>query len=364
MNKWVRIGVTALSLALTITIIVFLPQIVGAMTGAEVSWSKIGAQFAKISLPMIAVMAVAWFLNLWSYTYVLTNSLPGLTHTQALALNGAGSAVSNLLPFGGAAGVALTFAMTRGWGFPVRAVVVSTLVSGIWNTMFRFVLPAIGILALLLSGAPLNPTVAKAGWVGAISMLALVAVVATALYWERAAQLLGRALDAVTRRHRLSETLHKVRADTAEIVHSRWPGLSLGMTFFLGFQWLVLILCCKATGSYPGLAQTLAVFALSRVLTSALATPSGAGFMEAGTAAALVFFGAPATGAIAAAILFGFWTYTIEIPWGGLALGAWAFLRRRNQVAAPKGGLDDGESVDLHEHGLQRELDEDRGPAR
>jgi uncharacterized membrane protein YbhN (UPF0104 family) len=130
------------------------------------------------------------------------------------------------------------------------------------------------------------------------------------------------------------------------------------MTFFLGFQWVILILCCKATGSYPGLAQTLAVFALSRVLTSALATPSGAGFMEAGTATALVFFGAPVAGAAAAAILFGFWTYTIEIPWGGLALGAWAFLRRRNSAAGR------GEGVDLNEHGLVRELDEDRGPAR
>src|SRR5262245_6238878 len=91
LNKWVRIALTTLSLALTVTIIIYLPHIVGAMTGAEVSWPEIGAHFAKISVPMIAVMAVAWFLNLWSYTYVLTNSLPGLTHTQALALNGAGS---------------------------------------------------------------------------------------------------------------------------------------------------------------------------------------------------------------------------------------------------------------------------------
>ncbi|GAB3905289.1 hypothetical protein GCM10027612_74590 [Microbispora bryophytorum subsp. camponoti] len=33
-------------------------------------------------------------------------------------------------------------------------------------------------------------------------------------------------------------------------------------------------------------------------------------------------------------MLFGFWTYTIEIPWGGLALGGWALLRRRGTRAA------------------------------
>lgn len=33
-------------------------------------------------------------------------------------------------------------------------------------------------------------------------------------------------------------------------------------------------------------------------------------------------------------MLFGFWTYTIEIPWGGLALGGWSLLRRREARAA------------------------------
>ncbi len=98
-----------------------------------------------------------WLASLLAYTFVLTGSLPGLGHTQALTLNAAGSAVSNLLPFGGAAGVALTMAMTKGWGFPVGAIVASTLVSGVWNMMFRFLLPAAGILALLLSGTAFPP---------------------------------------------------------------------------------------------------------------------------------------------------------------------------------------------------------------
>lgn len=57
--------------------------------------------------------------------------------------------------------------------------------------------------------------------------------------------------------------------------------------------------------------------------------------MEGGVATLLIgAFGQPAGGATAAAVLFGFWTYTIEIPWGGLALGGWALLRRRETRAA------------------------------
>ncbi|GII03988.1 lysylphosphatidylglycerol synthase transmembrane domain-containing protein [Planobispora takensis] len=340
-NKWVQIGLSVVSLGLATALVVFLPQIVHALTGKTVSWSEVGARFAALGWQTVALMAVVWLASLLAYTFVLTASLPGLSHPQALTLNAAGSAVSNLLPFGGAAGVALTFAMTKGWGFPVRAVVVSTLASGIWNTLFRFILPALGIVALLASGQALSPTVVNAGWVGAVSILILVTAVAAALYWDRAAALLGRVLDALVRlaprrirpaEHTASGALERLRADTSTIVRSRWPGLTLGMISFLGLQWLILVTCLHATGAYPGLAQSIAVFALSRVLTTAVVTPSGAGIMEAGTVGALVFFGAPLDSATAAALLFGFWTYTVEIPFGGLALGAWALLRRREGV--------------------------------
>ncbi|MEW9551273.1 lysylphosphatidylglycerol synthase domain-containing protein [Nonomuraea sp. NPDC050783] len=339
-NKWLQIVLSALSLALAVLLVVYLPQIVHALTGKPVSWREIGAVFGALGVGQIALMTALWLLSLLAYTFVLTNSLPGLTNLQGLTLNAAGSAVSNLLPFGGAVGVALSFAMTRGWGFANRAIVVMTLVSGIWNTLFRFILPAVGIIALLVAGQAPNSTVANAGWTGAVSILALCAVVAAALYWDRAAGLLGRALDGLTRLLRLrwhaSEHFHKLRADTAEIVRTRSLGLSLGMVFFLGFQWAIMAACMQATGAWPGLAQSIAVFALSRVLTSALITPSGAGIMESGVVFLLTAaFHVPAAPATATALLFGFWTYTIEIPFGGLALGAWALLRRR-------GGRDTG----------------------
>ncbi|WP_262379489.1 flippase-like domain-containing protein [Nonomuraea sp. PA05] len=334
-NKWLQIALSVLSLGLAVLLVLYLPQIVQALTGKPVSWAEIGRVFGALDAGEIALMAALWLLSLLAYTFVLTNSLPGLNNLQGLTLNAAGSAVSNLLPFGGAVGVALSWAMTKGWGFTNRAFVVMTLVSGVWNTLFRFILPAIGIIALLVAGQAPNPTVAKAGWTGAISIIVLCVVVAVALYWERAALWLGKGIDGVTRLLRLkfhaSEAFHRLRADTADVVRTRWPGLSLGMIFFLGFQWAIMAVCMQVTGAWPGLAQSIAVFALSRVLTSALITPSGAGIMEGGVVLLLTSaFGVPVAPATATALLFGFWTYTIEIPFGGLALGAWALLRRRN----------------------------------
>ncbi|MGW6498046.1 lysylphosphatidylglycerol synthase transmembrane domain-containing protein [Nonomuraea angiospora] len=334
-NKWLQITLSVLSLGLAVLLVVYLPQIVRTLTGKPVSWHEIGKVFGMLGAGEIALMTALWLLSLLAYTFVLTNSLPGLNNLQGLTINAAGSAVSNLLPFGGAVGVAVTFAMTRGWGFSSRSIVVMTLVSGIWNTMFRFILPAVGIIALLAAGEAPNATVAKAGWTGAISILVLCVIVAVALYWDRAAVVLGRALDGITRLLRLkihaSDAFHKLRADTAGVVRSRWAGLSLGMVFFLGFQWAIMAVCLQATGAWPGFAQSIAVFALSRVLTSVLITPSGAGIMEGGVVLLLTEgFGVGVAPATATALLFGFWTYTIEIPFGGLALGAWALLRRRN----------------------------------
>ncbi|GAA4594400.1 hypothetical protein GCM10023194_61170 [Planotetraspora phitsanulokensis] len=343
-NKWLRVALSALSLALAVVLVVYLPWIVHTLTGAKVNWHEIGREFGRLSWHTVLLMTVLWLGSLWAYTFVMTSALPGLTHLQALTLNGAGSAVSNLLPFGGAAGVALTFGMTRGWGFANRPIVVYTLVTGIWNTLFRFLLPAVGIAALLIAGKAANPTIANAGWVGAVSIVALVAVVAAALYWDRAAAVLGRALDGLLRivphrvrpaEHAASAAIDRLRRDIAEIVHRKWAGLSLGMVAFLALQCLIMACCLVATGSYPGPAETIAVFALSRVLTSVVVTPSGAGIMEGGVATLLIgAFGQPASGATAAAVLFGFWTYTIEIPWGALALGAWSLLRRREKTSA------------------------------
>lgn len=54
--------------------------------------------------------------GLGCYTFVITGSLPGISHLRALLVNVCGSSVSNLLPGGGAVGLAATYAIGRSWG--------------------------------------------------------------------------------------------------------------------------------------------------------------------------------------------------------------------------------------------------------
>jgi uncharacterized membrane protein YbhN (UPF0104 family) len=72
----------------------------------------------------------------------------------------------------------------------------------------------------------------------------------------------------------------------------------------------------------------IASFALSRLLTTAAVTPGGIGVTESGTAALLVAMGAAPAPTAAALLLFGFFTYAVEIPVGGLAWVTWAVTKR------------------------------------
>ena len=179
-RRWVRIvaGVGSVGLA-AVMLVVALP----AITGVE--WSQIAARLGALRPATLAWLGLIWFAGLWTYTFVLTGSLPGLRHAQALVLNTAGSAISNVLPFGGAAGVALTFTMAGSWGHSKRAITVSTLVSGAWNVLFRLALPALGLAVLVLSGHIPDRRLTTAATVATVVLICAMAAMAPLLTLKR-----------------------------------------------------------------------------------------------------------------------------------------------------------------------------------
>ena len=109
-------------IALAASLIVWgLPKVTGS------TWHGTARALARVSLAQGAGMLALLLVAMWCYTYVLTGSLPGLAHHRAFIVNTAGSSVSNLLPFGGALGVGVTYAMCRSWGFSRTSIALSSL---------------------------------------------------------------------------------------------------------------------------------------------------------------------------------------------------------------------------------------------
>ena len=156
-----------------------LPRVTGA-DGQDVL-----EHLSQLSAGQLVLLVVVWLAGLWAYTYVLCGSLPGLTHMQALTLNLSGSAVSNLVPFGGAVGIGVTFAMTASWGFRPSRVALSTVVTGLWNVLAKLALPLVALVALLVTGDIADQRLVIASAIASVLLAVVVATMVAALSSER-----------------------------------------------------------------------------------------------------------------------------------------------------------------------------------
>jgi uncharacterized membrane protein YbhN (UPF0104 family) len=282
----------------------------------------------------LAALFVVWIAGLWAYTWVLTGSLPGLTHAQALTLNLAGSAVSNLVSFGGAVGIGVTFAMAGSWGFRPAAITLSTLVSGVWNVLAKLALPLLGLLGLLVTGEIADRRIVIASTVAACVLAVVVAAIVGALSSERVARLVSVVVEWIgTRLLRVVRSERQIHWDVAVLdFRHRTIGLlrhgalrmSLGMIGYAVLQAVLAWQCFRAVGSTLTVPEVFAGYALGRLLTSVVVTPSGVGIAELGSAALLTTFGGNPASTTAGVLLFSLFTYLIEIPIGAIGWLAWA----------------------------------------
>jgi uncharacterized membrane protein YbhN (UPF0104 family) len=342
-----RVLEIAISLALVAAMFVFA---IPAITNSE--YSEIWEQFGRLDVGVLFGLFCVWILVMLTYTGVLTAALPGLKHTQALVMNFAGSAVSNVVPFGGAVGVAATYAIGMSWGFAVPAITLSILVTGIWNVFTKLGLPVLALCVLVVAGHATAELVAPA-LIGLALLTAGVVVLVMVLRSERlavrVATLAGRAGNLIARMTRRSWTsgwydgVLDFRHESIGLLRRRWRSLTVWMLIYNAGQYVLLLLCVRSLGATTdelGWVEVLAAFAFANILTTVAVTPSGVGFVEAGTVAALIAFGGPEAGSAAAVFLFRGFTYAMEIPLGALGWGVWAGKRSWRRPLASAAAVD------------------------
>lgn len=328
---WLLRGAASLTLA-GVLLGVVLPRVTGTR------WSEISGIVGRLTATDVVVLAVVWVVGLWCYAFVITASVPGMRHSQAATVNVTSSAVSNLVPFGGALGLAATFAMCRSWGFGSGAVALSAVVTGIWNVLAKLALPMIGLVGLVLTADDTTGRLARPAAVGAGLLAVALAVLIGTLSSERLAVATGRAAEAVgqgalrlvrsQRRIAWGRAVPRWRQRVIGLVRAGWRGMTLGLVGFLTSQAFLLYLILDMLGSTLGPAQVFAGFTFSRLLTTIVLTPGGTGFTEAGTAGLLVALGGDPAICASGVLLFSGFVVFLEIPVGALGYVVW--LARRS----------------------------------
>ncbi len=301
---------------------------------AKTTWSEVFDALAMVSWWTSLGCLGLVLAGLYCYTFVMTGAMPGLGHTRALILNVCGSAVSNLLPGGGAVGLAATYSIARSWGFTTASVTTMAVVTGVWNVLARIALPVIAVVGLFWGASDLPAAMREAAWAAVLSGTAIVLVSVLAIASDRGARTAGRAIDRVIRRFRRGHTdrveraLLDLRGRTAETIRTGWLSMSLGMVGFFGLYYVLFLVCTASTGVHLPFGQLFAAYAIGRLLTAVGVTPGGIGVTEAGAAAALVAWGADPTHAMAGVVLFSIFSHLMEVPLGAIGWLAWSVMPR------------------------------------
>lgn len=298
---------------------------------AKTSWGDIWAVVRTVPWHSVIAYQGLMLVGLWCYTFTFTGALRGLSHSKALIVNLCGSSVSNLLPGGGAVGLAATYAILRSWGFNRREVSTAAIVTGVWNVLARIALPVIAIFTLWYGNTDLPQVLADAAVAGLLTGVGILGAFVAMLASERASVAVGRALDWVIRPLRrrkprtmtVEELAHDLRQRTNHVVAHGWLQMTLGMIGFFGFYYVLFVVIMRGTGVELPLGILFAAFAIGRLLSAVGVTPGGLGVTETATAAALVAWGAPPAAATAGVVLFSIFTHLMEVPLGGLGWLLW-----------------------------------------
>jgi glycosyltransferase involved in cell wall biosynthesis/uncharacterized membrane protein YbhN (UPF0104 family) len=310
-----------------------LPKVIG------ITWHGVLPALASLTWSAVAGLIALWFVGLLVHTVVLTAAAPALTHRRALTLNLTGSAISNVVPLGGAAGVELNRRMMRSWGLDARTFTGFTFLTNLWDAGAKLLLPLLAVAALAHAGINVTASLRTTSIIAGVAFAGLSAAAALLLLSARSARLLGEAAERTLRaalrligRDRdlgMVGHLLEVRRECAQLVARGWLRMSLGIAGYLALQCLLLGWCLHLTGAGVTWPEVLAGFAVERALTVLPVTPGGIGVADIGLVGVLLTLGGAPAGVAAAAVLYRAFVFAVEIPVGGGTLGLRLLVRRR-----------------------------------
>ena len=291
----------------------------------------------ELSWPQIAALLLATLLNLVTYAPPWMAALPHLGFRRAFALAQAVSGSTYIAPGGPAVGVALSFAILRGWGFARGPVGLAVAVISIWNQFVLLGFPAVA-LALLTLQKEQNALLQTVALTGLALFVAAGIGFASALATPKLARFVGNtAARLVNWSLRLvsrgpvtwrGDSFVRFRADVVGLLRRRWHLLTLAtlaghLTVFVLF--LVSLRVLDVSASEVSAVEAFAAWSLVRLVASLPITPGGIGVVEVGLTTALVGFGGANAEVVAAVLVYRFLTITPTLVLG-LVAGA---TRRR-----------------------------------
>ncbi|HST18662.1 MAG TPA: YbhN family protein [Gaiellaceae bacterium] len=293
----------------------------------------------QLTWQQVLVLAIAEIVNLATFAPPYMSALPGLGYWRASVISQASTASTYVAPGGAAVGMGLAFAMLRGWGFAAGAVTLAVTLTGVWNQLFMLGAPAVA-LALLTHAGGSNTTLKLVALIGLVVFVLAVAAFVAALASNDLARWVGdtsaRLADfglKLIKRGPVGwngESLVRFREQTVGLLRRRWLPLTLATCAGQLSVFAVMVVCLRTLGVHESqvtLTEAFAAWTFVRLLGSLPITPGGVGIVELGLTGALVGFGGPNDGVVAAVLLYRVITVVPTLVLGLVAGALWKRLR-------------------------------------
>jgi len=353
-KPWLKRGVLgAVALGIVVaTFVYFLPTIA--------NYGDVWGVVKDLSWEWIAALLVATAINLLTFAPPWMVALPGLSFVQALTVTQASTALSIVVPGGIAAGIAGSFGVLRGWGFPIRDITRAVTLTGLWNQFLNLLFPIVALFLLTVSGEQ-SAALATAAFIGVAVLGVVIAGFVVILVSRRLAEDVGdlAARLANWALHRIRRgpvkwsgaSFERFRTEAGEFLERRWHWLTAAQLLGTLTVFGVLIVSLRACGvhaSEVSWVEAFAAWALVRIVGSIPITPGGIGVVELALTGTLVGFGGNNAGVVAAVLVYRFLT---TVPTLLLGLGAAFTWRRQGLPTAVSPVQDDAASMARREAG-------------
>jgi uncharacterized protein (TIRG00374 family) len=308
------------------------------------AWSSI----QQMPTAHVVALVVATAVNIAVYVWPLQAALPGLGYGPGFVVRQTSFAISNAVPAGGAVGLGVQYGMLDSYGFGAGAAASAIAIVSIFNVFATLVMPVLGVVALLASGAIKGAYVL----IAAIGVLAIgVAIVSftVVLRSERGARTVGRWADRLvnplTRRLAhgrsvdLTGKLLDFRSSVVGVMQARWVQVT-SSTLLLQFTSLaILVLALRGLQAGAGevrvaWTEAVAAFSFARVASFIPITPGGLGTVDAALATLLTGFGATSSQALAADLVWRAASYVPQVLLGALTFLWWRVTAARRKERA------------------------------
>jgi uncharacterized membrane protein YbhN (UPF0104 family) len=298
---------------------------------AHVAWSDVVAVLRQVSPEQLLVLTLIWLGGLAIYSLVLSAALPGLGVPRSLLLNLSGSAVSSVIPLGGAVGTALNWRMVTRWGHSGSAFAAFWLLTNALDVLSKLVLPLIAVSGLVLVSTHVPITL----WMMAACCAAV--LVTGALLRPIVRRITVRGGNRQGSVERLREQVSDSWLRIRELLMAQAPRLLAASAGYIAAQVALLDVSLHTVGLHPPVTVVLMAAAIERLGTLLPITPGGTGVAEVGAIAWLIGTGLSPSEVVAGVLLCRIFLVVMEIPVGSALLVGWMWSQRATRSAARSG---------------------------